>query len=170
MKLSEERVRTGDAAKISGWGFEGLRTQLKKGLLGRVGLLPGFHAPNSDTSDDPTPRTKWSQFSFGSLCLMRMAKVLIENGMSAEGARQMSRVNKIWQRIERDQLEAEMGNSVEDWYIVVDIKIKSYSIFSQNDINKSFCNDIRNSTSITVLNMGALRREVSEKMLLVLSE
>lgn len=53
------RVSSAQAAEIVGIGYEGFRSYLKRGLLGRVGMLPGFHRAGADTRDDPAPRAKW---------------------------------------------------------------------------------------------------------------
>lgn len=75
-------VTSARAAEIVGVGYEGFRSYLKRGLLGRVGMLPSFHAPGSATTDDPAPRSGWKTFSMADLCLMRIAKMLMDSGFS----------------------------------------------------------------------------------------
>lgn len=71
--MSESVIRTREAAAIIGIGYEGLRSYLKRGLLG---------APMSD----PDRRWRWAAFTRHHLCRARLAKVLMDAGISFERA------------------------------------------------------------------------------------
>lgn len=95
-------VTTARAAEIVGIGYEGLRSYLKRGLGGRVGMLPGFHKPGADTHDDPIPRAKWKRFSVPNLCLFRMAKILIDAGFTFEAANAVVSYHDRWSQFTHD--------------------------------------------------------------------
>lgn len=82
----EETVTTAKAAEIVGIGYEGLRSYLKRGLLGSSGLMAPFVHPNSPAPDLSNVRSKWTRFGYVDLCLMRLAKQLIDHGLSFEQA------------------------------------------------------------------------------------
>lgn len=79
-------VTTANAAEIVGIGYEGLRSYLKRGLLGRSGVLLPFVGQNTPAPDQSTIRSTWKRFGFTDLCLMRLAKQLIELGLTFEQA------------------------------------------------------------------------------------
>lgn len=89
-------VTTARAAEIVGIGYEGFRSYLKRGLGGRVGMLPGFHRPGADTFDDPAPRAKWKRFNVSDLCLFRVAKLLMDAGFSFDAANSVVSRHEHW--------------------------------------------------------------------------
>ena len=97
------RVSSARAAEIVDVGYEGFRSYLKRGLLGRVGMLPGFHRANGGTSDDPSPRSGWTMFGFPDLCLMRIARLLMGAGFTFDSANAVVSQHKIWTRMARDK-------------------------------------------------------------------
>lgn len=82
----EQTVTTAKAAEIVNIGYEGLRSYLKRGLLGSSGLLAPFVHRDSPAPDLSTVRAKWKRFGLVDLCLMRLAKQLIDLGLSFEQA------------------------------------------------------------------------------------
>ena len=100
--MSEQRVSSARASEIVGVGYEGFRSYLKRGLLGRVGMLPGFHAPGAATSDDPMPRAGWQMFGFVDLCLIRLAKMLIDNGFTFASANSVVSQHRLWDSFRPD--------------------------------------------------------------------
>ena len=98
------RVKTEAAARIVGVGYEGFRSYLKRGILGRTGLLPSFHVPGADTFDDPKPRAAWSRFDFSSLCLIRTAKILMDSGYSYEKANSVVSNYRHWSKLAHDHV------------------------------------------------------------------
>lgn len=96
------RVTTEAAARIVGVGYEGFRSYIKRGILGRTGLLPGFHRPGADTQDDPKPRAGWTRFDFTSLCLIRTAKILMDSGFSYENANSVVSNYSHWTKLAND--------------------------------------------------------------------
>ena len=82
----EQTVTTARAAVIVGIGYEGLRSYLKRGLLGSSGILPPFVHPSAPAPDLSGVRATWKRFRFTDLCLMRLTKQLIDSGVSFESA------------------------------------------------------------------------------------
>lgn len=64
-------VTTSRAAEIVGIGYEGLRSHLKRGLLG------------------PSERT-WKRFTFSDLCVARLAKLMLDIGLSFEMVKEIA--------------------------------------------------------------------------------
>lgn len=96
-------VTTARAAEIVGIGYEGLRSYLKRGLLERVGMLPGFCGPFSPSPDDPAPRAKWKRFCATDLCLMRAAKMLMDRGFSFATANMIVSNDRLWHILVNDE-------------------------------------------------------------------
>jgi len=79
-------VTTSRAASIVGIGYEGLRTYLKRGLLGSSGVMPPFVGKDAPAPDMSVVRATWKRFGFTDLCLMHLAKQLIDLGLSFDQA------------------------------------------------------------------------------------
>lgn len=79
-------VTTSRAAKIVGIGYEGLRSYLKRGLLGRSGVLAPFVGKDAPAPDLSVVRASWKRFGFTDLCLMHLAKQLIDMGLTFDQA------------------------------------------------------------------------------------
>ncbi len=84
--LIDASVTTARAAEIVEIGYEGLRSYLKRGLLGSSGILPPFVSATSPAPDLSTARAKWTRFRFTDLCMMRLAKQLMDSGLPFEAA------------------------------------------------------------------------------------
>lgn len=82
----EPTVTTAKAAEIVGIGYEGLRSYLKRGLLGRSGISLPLVASDAPAPDLSNARSKWKRFGYTDLCLMRLAKQLIDLGLSFDQA------------------------------------------------------------------------------------
>lgn len=81
-----ETVTTAKAAEIVAIGYEGLRSYLKRGLLGSSGLMPPFVGGDAPAPDLSRARAEWKRFGFVDLCLMRLAKQMIDIGLSFDQA------------------------------------------------------------------------------------
>jgi len=79
-------VTTATAAQIVGIGYEGLRSYLKRGLLGSSDLLPPFVGRDTPAPDQSNVRAKWRRFGVVDLCLMRLAKLLMDAGLDFAAA------------------------------------------------------------------------------------
>lgn len=82
----EATVTTSVAAKIVGIGYEGLRSYLKRGLLGRSGIMIPLVGKGASAPDVSSVRATWKRFGFTDLCLMHLAKQLIEMGLTFDQA------------------------------------------------------------------------------------
>ncbi|WP_369969254.1 hypothetical protein AB8E26_01410 [Stenotrophomonas rhizophila] len=85
-KAMQTAVTTSRAAAIIGIGYEGLRSYLKRGLLGKSGLMPPLVSKDSPAPDQSAVRASWKRFGFTDLCLMRLAKQLVDMGLSFDQA------------------------------------------------------------------------------------
>jgi hypothetical protein len=81
-----DSVTTATAADIVGIGYEGLRSHLKRGLLGSSGLMAPFVHRDSPAPDLSNVRAKWRRFGAVDLCLMRLAKHLMDAGLDFAAA------------------------------------------------------------------------------------
>lgn len=79
-------VTTSLAAKIVGIGYEGLRSYLKRGLLGSSGVMPPFMGKDVPAPDLSVVRATWKRFGFTDLCLIYLAKQLIDMGLTFDQA------------------------------------------------------------------------------------
>ncbi len=82
----EPTVTTARAAEIVIIGYEGLRSYLKRGLLGSSGMLAPFVHRDAPAPDLSRVRAKWKRFGLVDLCLIRLAKQLIDLGLSFDQA------------------------------------------------------------------------------------
>ena len=159
--LSElPRISAAGAADVVGIGYQGFRTYLKRGLLGRVGMLPGFHRAGGNTFDDPAPRSGWMMFGFADLCLMRIAKLLMDNGFSFESANSAVSRHEIWTRMARDEKPV-------DRYLLIWPPYGDHIIFDPADM-QHFPARIAEAQAqgvFTLLNLGDAQRYVMQAML-----
>jgi len=151
------RVSSARAAEIVDIGYEGFRSYLKRGLLGRVGMLPGFHRAGVDTHDDPAPRSKWMTFGFSDLCLMRIAKLLMDAGFSFKSANSVVSQHELWSRMAHD--EAPVDRLLLLWPPYGD-----HILFDPGDLHH-LPDRIREASAcgvITLLNLGDVERYVAD--------
>lgn len=150
------RVSSARAAEIVDVGYEGFRSYLKRGLLGRVGMLPGFHRAGADTHDDPTPRNKWMTFGFSDLCLMRIAKLLMDAGFSFNSANSVVSQHELWSRMAHDEVPV-------DRYLLLWPPYGDHILFDPDDLHH-LADRVREASSrgvITLLNLGDVESYVA---------
>src|SRR5258708_5276350 len=109
----EQTVTTAKAAEIVSIGYEGLRSYLKRGLLGSSGLLAPFVYRDSPAPDLSRVRAKWKRFGLVDLCLMRLAKQLIDLGLSFEQANGIASRDDVRKAFARDPSAA--GTTLMAW-------------------------------------------------------
>lgn len=153
------RVSSARAAEVVDVGYEGFRSYLKRGLLGRVGMLPGFHRAGSDTQDDPAPRGKWMMFGFADLCLMRIAKLLMEAGFSFDSANSVVSRHEIWSRMAHDTEPTER-------YLLIWPPYGDHIIFEPHDLHHlpGRIKEAKAQGVFTLLNLGDVQRYVAGKL------
>lgn len=159
LHLRLPQVSSAQAAKIVGVGYEGFRSYLKRGLLGRVGMLPGFHRPGGDAHDDPAPRQKWRRFGFIDLCLMRTAKLLIDAGVSFEDANSVVSKPEMWKRMAFDREPV-------DRYVLASPACGIHMIFDRDDIRHlpDRLEEARAHGAFTLVPLGDVQRYVVEML------
>lgn len=158
--LSElPRISAAGAADVVGIGYQGFRSYLKRGLLGRVGMLPGFHRAGADTTDDPTPRSGWMMFGFADLCLMRIAKLLMDNGLNFESANSVVSRHEIWTRMAHDDTPV-------DRFLLVWPPYGDHIIFDPTDMQHfpARIAEAKAQGVFTLLNLGDVQRYVVDAM------
>jgi len=158
--LSElPRVSSARAADIVDVGYEGFRSYLKRGLLGRVGMLPGFHRAGSDTHDDPAPRSGWMTFGFADLCLMRIAKLLMDAGFSFISANGIVSRHGVWSHMAHDEAPV-------DRYLLVWPPYGDHVIFEPDELHHlpKRIKEAEVHGVITLLNLGDVQRYVASQL------
>jgi hypothetical protein len=159
MLIDLPRVSSARAAEIVDVGYEGFRSYLKRGLLGRVGMLPGFHRAGSDTHDDPSPRSKWTMFGFADLCLMRIAKLLMDAGFTFSSANAVVSQHEIWSRMAHDEEPTSR-------FLLIWPPYGDHIVFDAADLHHlpDRINEAKALGVITLLNLGDVQRYVAERL------
>ena len=154
--MNEQRVSSARASEIVGVGYEGFRSYLKRGLLGRVGMLPGFHAPGGAISDDPAPRAGWQMFGFVDLCLMRLAKMLMDTGFSFNSANSVVSQHELWDRFRFD------GEPI-DRYLLLWPPYGDHIVFEPSDLGflPARIKEVEAHGVTTLINLGDVQRHVA---------
>jgi hypothetical protein len=152
------RISSARAAQIVDVGYEGFRSYLKRGLLGRVGMLPGFHR-GAETHDELAPRSGWMTFGFADLCLMRVAKLLMDAGFSFSSANSIVSQHEIWLRMAHDEQPV-------DRYLLVWPPYGDHIIFDPGDVSHlpRRLGEARARGVFTLLNLGDVQRYVAEQL------
>lgn len=153
------RVPSARAAEIVDVGYEGFRSYLKRGLLGRVGMLPGFHRAGADTHDDPTPRSGWMTFGFADLCLMRIAKLLMDAGFTFNSANGIVSQQAIWTRMAHDDAPV-------DRFLLVWPPYGDHIVFDPADLHHlpKRLEEAGAQGVFTLLNLGDVERYICERL------
>lgn len=153
------RVSSARAAEIVDVGYEGFRSYLKRGLLGRVGMLPGFHRAGADTHDDPSPRSKWTMFGFADLCLMRIAKLLMDAGFSFNSANSVASQHQIWSCMAHDEQPTER-------YLLIWPPYGDHIVFDAGDLHHlpARIEDAKAQGVFTLLNLAEVQRHVAGRL------
>ncbi len=94
---TDRKVTTRRAAEIAGMGYEGLRTCLKRGLLKHTGMLPPFVERGQPAPELDAKRWSWKDFGVSDVCMCRLAKILMDGGVSFEHAREIASREDLWQ-------------------------------------------------------------------------
>lgn len=147
-------VTTARAAEIVGIGYEGLRSQLKRGLLKNVGTLAHFYGPNSEAEALYAKRWKWSKFSVPDLCLMRLAKVLMDAGCSFEVANDIASNDELWRWL----AHAEVGDGP---FLAVLPDRNSFCIYWPDDYPLITTDHAGYDHAVILVSLGAIFAEVS---------
>lgn len=153
-------VTTARAAEIVGIGYEGLRSYLKRELLGRVGMLPRFYASNTEASDPPAPRAGWTRYGFADLCLMRVAKILIDAGFSFESANAVVSQHQLWSPLAHDKEPTTR-------FLLVWPPYADHVIYSRDTL-KHLADDVEKVSAqgaFTLVNLGDVQRHVRDALL-----
>ncbi|WP_312488850.1 hypothetical protein [Sphingomonas sp.] len=154
------RVSSARAADIVDVGYEGFRSYLKRGLLGRVGMLPGFHRAGANTHDDPAPRSKWMTFGFADLCLMRIAKLLMDRGFTFESANAAVSQHAIWSYMQHDSEPVER-------YLLIWPPYGDHIVFDTGDLHHlpARMKEAQAQGVITLLNLAEVQQHVANQLM-----
>lgn len=154
--MNSVRVASAGAAEIVGIGYEGFRSYLKRGLLGRVGFLPGFHVPGADTHDDSAPRSGWKTFDATSLCLMRLAKILMDAGFSFASANSVVSKDGLWRRLQHDRHPV-------DRFLLLWPPYGDHILFDPADMHllPARLAEAKDLGVVTLINLGDIQRHVA---------
>jgi hypothetical protein len=151
-------VTTARAAQIVGIGYEGLRSQLKRGLLGNVGTLPPFYGPGAKVQVLYTKRWTWKKFSLADLCNMRIAKMLMDAGLSFDRANDIA---------SNEEMHAYFGNYryVQDKFLTVPLfGDNSYCIYPADSFLQMASDHVSWGHAVLLINLDGVRKYVLEAM------
>lgn len=157
--MHDRRVSSARASEIVGVGYEGFRSYLKRGLLGRAGVLPGFHRPGAHTSDAPAPRAGWQTFGFADLCLMRLAKMLMDTGFSFASANAVVSQHDLWDRFQHDEEPT-------DRYLLLWPPYGDHILFEPQDLQHLplRMKEAETHGVTTLINLGDIQRHVADQL------
>jgi hypothetical protein len=147
-------VTTARAAEIVGIGYEGLRSQLKRGLLKNVGTLVPFYGPDTEAEVLYAKRWRWSKFGVPDLCLMRVAKVLMDAGCSFDVANDIASTEDLWRWFSR----AEAGDGL---FLTVLPDQNSYCLYEAADYHLIVEDHVGYDQGVILVSLSAIHQEVS---------
>lgn len=147
-------VTTARAAEIVGIGYEGLRSQLKRGLLKNVGTLAPFYGPKAEAKALYAKRWTWSKFSVPDLCLMRLAKILMDAGCSFEVANDIASSEELW----RWFAHAEIGDEL---FLTVLPDANSFCLYRPDEYPLITQDHARYEHAIILVSLAAIYADVS---------
>lgn len=148
-------VTTARAAEIVGIGYEGLRSQLKRGLLKNVGTLPPFYGADAPAEEYYAKRWRWSKFGISDLCLMRVAKILMDAGCAFEMANDIASSEELWRWFSHADRDSEL-------YLTVLPAAHSYCLYGPHDYDLITQDHVRYDQGIILLSLGGIYGEVAK--------
>jgi len=151
--MDRPSVTTARAAEIVGIGYEGLRSQLKRGLLKNVGTLPPFSAPDTPAEELYAKRWRWSKFGVPDLCLMRVAKVLTDAGCSFEMANDIASRDELWRWFSQCDGSRAL-------FLTVLPDVQSFCLYGPDDYDMIAKDHAGYNKGIIVMSLGAIHEEV----------
>lgn len=148
-------VTTARAAEIVGIGYEGLRSQLKRGLLKNVGTLPPFYGADASAEEYYAKRWRWSKFGISDLCLMRVAKILMDAGCAFEMANDIASSEELWRWFCHADRDSEL-------YLAVLPAAHSYCLYGPRDYDLITQDFVGYNQGIILLSLGGIFGEVAK--------
>jgi hypothetical protein len=146
------RVKTAQAAKVAGVGYEGFRSWLKRGLLKDNGVLPKFYAADAPAEVSDAKRWRWSAFGFVDLCSFRLTKLLLDAGLSWEVVSPVVSDDAVWRSHRSDQPDQR--------FLAVFPKTLQYTLYSAETLADDLNKGIIKSSWMTVMDLRQLRQDV----------
>lgn len=147
-------VTTARAAEIVGIGYEGLRSQLKRGLLGNVGTLAPLYGPHAEAEALHAKRWKWSKFNVPDLCLMRLAKILMDAGCSFDVANDIASDDGLWRWFAHAEADDAM-------YLTVVPDLFSYCLYRPDEYPLITSDHAGYDRAVILVSLGAIHADVS---------
>lgn len=120
-------------------------------------MLPGFHRPASATNDDPMPRAGWQMFGLVDLCLMRVAKVLMDVGFSFASANAVVSQHALWDRFAHDEEPTER-------YLLVWPPYADHILFDSQDLHYLPARLKEIEGVATLINLAEIQRHVAQAL------
>lgn len=156
-------VTTQQAAEITGIGYQGFRTMLKRGLGRNAGVLVPFYRADAPAVELYAKRWTWKRFGPGDLAIFRLAKMLMDSGCSFDCANYIASDNhSLWKYLAADDVDG-------DWFLAYFAPDNAYTIYNVADVPK-LSEDLRLApNAVTVINLGAVRRHVADALQVALA-
>jgi hypothetical protein len=153
--MDRPSVTTARAAEIVGIGYEGLRSQLKRGLLKNVGTLPPFYGADTPAEEYYAKRWRWSKFGIPDLCLMRVAKILMDAGCAFEMANDIALSEELWRWFSHADGDSEL-------YLTVLPAAHTYCLYGPGDYDLITQDHAGYDQGIILLSLGGIYAEVAK--------
>jgi hypothetical protein len=147
-------VTTARAAEIVGIGYEGLRSQLKRGLLKNVGVMAPFYGRDAEAEVLYAKRWRWSKFGVTDLCLMRTAKLLMDAGCSFDVANDIASSEDLWRWFNR-------ASDHEGAFLTVIPGLNSYCLYRPEDYELLTVDHAGYGDTVILVSLGAIYGEVT---------
>lgn len=101
MRIDEIQVTVQKAAELSGWATNSLRAALRSeptrpGLLKTTGMVPKLYAKEHPAEELDAKRWTWSRFGLRDICSFRLARCLLDAGLSFDSANGIASDENIW--------------------------------------------------------------------------
>jgi hypothetical protein len=146
-------VTTSRAAEIVGIGYEGFRSYLKRGLLGNVGTLPPFYGRSAKVEVLYAKRWKWSKFHFPDLCLIRLAKMLMDAGLSFDNANVIASDDELWRYFSNFEITQRQ-------VLVVSLPNGDYCVCAEADWNNIMGRSSGSEQVIGLINLAKIHARI----------
>lgn len=147
-------VTTARAAEIVGIGYEGLRSQLKRGLLKNVGVMVPFYGRDTEAEVLYAKRWRWSKFGVTDLCLMRVAKLLMDAGCSFDVANDIASSEELWRWFNH-------ASDLAGAYLTVIPGLNSYCLYRPAEYERLTADHADYGDTVILVSLGAIYGEVT---------
>ena len=139
-------------AANAGVGYEGFRSWLKRGLLKQTGTLATVYAPKVEAEVADAKRWRWAAFGYADLCSFRLAKLMLDTGLSWEMVCTVVGDEALWR--------SHHSGAKDMRYLAVFPKSDEYTFYSVQSLAADLAAEAIRHDWMTLFDLGELRRSV----------